>query len=166
MNRIDVLRVWYGEPEDESTTEHLLATRYGDPWNFFLLSCLMLPQTIVFCGRVFLSFPRAGFEPPRESFISMLTTKNPNGDWKPGELEGYNWITLSDHMNYGPLDPKRLPPSRSEELRVEMWWQLAETVAQSWRAWLAYCHPQRKFEVFVMDDEETGNGPGVGFREI
>ncbi len=80
-----------------------------------------------------------------------------NGDLS--RVEGkVNLVNISDLFTASMMEPETEPDD--EDLS-----QLAGTLAQCWHALLRQQFPDRRFEVFVMDDETT-NGPEVSFFTI
>lgn len=43
---------------------------------------------------------------------------------------------------------------------------LAEIINSAWEAWLAYCYPERKFNVSILTPEVTGSTVAIQFNQV
>ncbi len=137
---------------DCDATDYLFAC--GNIAGALLYSILFVPNFCVIDDRVYLE---DGID--REKIKLPEVSDDPTRSLDDLQ-ESYNWRDLYDYL--GRLDPPRSDDDDGAEGEHMM---LAESVAEAWRARLAMLYPDRKFLVRAIPAEETGYGPGVGFRE-
>ncbi len=135
---------------DYDAKDYLFAC--GNIAGALLYSILFVPNFCVIDDRVYLD---DGID--RERIKLPQVSEDPTQSLDDMQ-ENCNWRDLYDYL--GRLETRSDDDDAEGEHMM-----LAELVAEAWRARLAMLYPDRKFLVRAIPADETGYGPGVGFRE-
>gem|GEM_PF-978193 len=141
---LDTIRRYF--PDNGGFEEVDFLHVYGDPIQALLYSALFCPETVEVDGMVFLTLQvsdRDDVERVRRYLIDV------EGNRQAVE-SSFNFVEVPYLFGASP--------STDEDDLL-----LAERLADSWRAWLSYIHPDRQFVVEVLSPEVTGSVVGIHF---
>jgi len=156
-----LLRFYELETSENSGIHDIWRHRYT--WiSLLTLSDFFQPKTKLVENYVFLYSPGFTGCSYEEFYQDRLNFIN-SSEFSKDNLSNWNWCEIETMLSYGaPAEHLRMTEDELEELEDAIIFKIRE----AWHVWLNYQYPNRKFDVYILSQEETGDSIGIGFSEV
>jgi hypothetical protein len=143
---LTALEQYYGAGENFEAEDYLYSR--GNPRDAILYSSLFMPEFVELKGLVLLKWVVSDEATARISDEDLKTASGRQRIEKE-----FNWLEVPYLFSDTGID--------DEGIKL-----LATNLCESWRAWLKYKFPQKRFHVGLIDPEITGSTLGIGFYQV